>query len=220
MEFNVVFTNDPYCCDIITDTFDKRLNGIYYQNNVEDRKMNSKQDTAIIKLAAEAYLDEGYSPVELLLETAIWLWTNYKRTGNIHSRDAAKRVICAYVELGLPQEQIDQTCDQIWKLIESGKSSEIPRAYMKGQKLQVKRTQIRTVLGVWPRSQKGELTADGVVRDIMERIERMEVGKSVYKVDRVRIAFELNILDSGEVYLTDLVRKRIYSFIVTKEGEK
>lgn len=33
-------------------------------------------------------------------------------------------------------------------------------------------------------------------------------------------AFELNISDNEEVYLTDLIRKRIYSFTVTKKGEK
>jgi len=177
-----------------------------------DLKMTDERNIAVIKLAAEAYMSEGHSPVKLLLEAAEWLWDCYQKTGDIHCVEAAKQVVCAYVELGLPHENQDASCSRIWDLLRASKKELIPEAFYPKYRLKVNRSQIRQALGPWPRTKSGEMTADDAVKDIIRKIEERTSGVQIYRTKRDEIVFQLVITEDGEAFLLNLQKRLIYTF--------
>lgn len=169
------------------------------------------QKAVVIKLAAEAYAIEGGSPGLLLKEAAEWLLDTYQKTGDKNCVCAGAQVVKAYVEMGMPYSEIEETFDKILTEMGTSREEQFPQAFYTADYLKVSLTHIREILGRWPKATAKEEGVDWTARDIYNRIQNHVIGCRFYKRVRDNAVYELLVLEDA-AYLMDIEKKKVYAF--------
>ena len=174
--------------------------------------------TDAIKLAAQAYAIEGYSPLELLQEAAYWLWERYERTADERCRQTAERIIHAYVELGLPHRNPEEMQEKILTKLREKDHTAFEAGYYPKQTIRCRPSEIRKVLRPWTdgRCEDGTIVMPlgQAVSEMIELLRQNRPGQWVFPQPIQKNIFVLVILENGEAYLLDTARRRIYTCVV------
>lgn len=168
-------------------------------------------ETTVIKFAAESYMGVGGNPFVLFTESAKWMYSCYKNTGDEICLKASIQIIKAYMEMGLLYEAAKDIFDKI--LAEEGviAKERFPKRVYTQNKLKRKTTHVREVLGYWSKVKKKNCNAEWITRDILKKVENREIGCFYYGKREDVFSFELVVLEE-DAYLMDLERKKIYVF--------
>lgn len=162
-------------------------------------------------MAAEAYAVEGESPGLLLKEAAEWLLDTYQKTGDKNCVYAGMQIVKAYVEMGMPYNEMEATFNKILAELGTSREEQFPQAIYAADYLKVSLTQIRELLGRWPKAITKEEGADWAARDIYNRIQNHIIGCRFYKRVRDNAVYELLVLEDT-AYLMDIEKKKVYAF--------
>lgn len=182
------------------------------EGDIYNLKMTEKGNgTEVIKLAVQLYADAGFSPIVLFQEVTEWLWDSYQKTEDKNCLETADRIVQAYMELGLPYDNMKDLFDQILKEKGTSRQERFPKAVYSINQLKATPSQIRGVLGRWPKSNGKEPNADWVVKDMVDRIQNHKVGRQCYRRGMSDKVFELIVLEES-AFLLDLERNRIFTF--------
>jgi len=166
--------------------------------------------TEIIKCAAQAYAITGGAPSKLLKEAAEWLLDCFRKTGDPDCIEAAGEITRAYMEMGL-LDQDEDVFDEILECLGTTREKQFPKALYCQNRLRVNASSVREVLGRWPKAGGAGDSVEWVVRDIVTRVKKGEVGCWQYRRGASGVVFELLVLEAGS-YLMDMEKKKVYLF--------
>ena len=172
------------------------------------------QSTQTLKYAVEAYAIAGGSPAKLLQEAAEWLLDCYKKTADSNCIEAAGEIVKAYMEMGIYDRE-ETVFDEIMVCLGTTRREEFPGVLYRQNCLKPTFSQIREILGRWPKTKSKGEGVEWVVKDIMERVKNQKIGCQYYRRGASGAVFELLVLDNAS-YLMDLEKKKVYFFDIQK----
>lgn len=170
-----------------------------------------RQETDVIRFAAESYVGVGGNPRELFMKSAQWLYNCYETTEDLMCLKAAKQMVRAYMEMGLLYEAAKEVFDKILEAAGIVFEDEFPKGLYSQKAIKCKVTQIRETLGFWPHTNEKRYNAEWIARDIFGKVSSSEYGCFYYGKRENEVTFELLILRE-DAYLMDIEKKRIYVF--------
>ncbi len=166
-----------------------------------------------IKLAAGSVQYKNLSIKNTFIEAVSQLYHYYTYSENIEYLNVAVLHIQAYLEMGFPYEDGKGMFDCILAKLGTSKELKFPTKFYEIKKIRLNKTQIRSVIKKWPASPHQKLKIEDVVTDIIERIEKREIGIFYYRNVVMGDIYEL-IVNEKENLFHDLSRGIFYTFVV------
>ncbi len=168
-------------------------------------------EISAIKFAVESYVNVGGNPKKLFTESVEWLYECYQNSSDVTCLEAAKRIVRAYIELGLIYNDSKELLDKILDGLGNSFKEEFPDGFYSQEAIKCKVLQIRELLGYWPGTREKQYNAEWIAKDIYNKVHNREYGCYFYGKRAGEMVFELLILEE-DTYLLDLEKKRIYVF--------
>uniref|UniRef100_UPI00405686F2 hypothetical protein n=1 Tax=Agathobacter sp. TaxID=2021311 RepID=UPI00405686F2 len=176
--------------------------------------MRDKEDNRYIeaiKLAAGSVQYKDLSVKETFMEAVSQLHRYYKDSQNTKYLETAVLHIQAYLEMGFSYEEGKTIYDKILKDLGTTKEDKFPRKFYAAKKIKLNKTQVKSMIKKWPASPHQTMKIAEVVEDIIEKVERKEVGIYYYKCAVTEDMYEL-VISEKEIFFHDLRRGIFYTF--------
>lgn len=121
----------------------------------------------------------GANSKEILLKSIIWLREYYEKSSNVGFLEKAVWHVYAYLNLGLPYEEIENEIQIIVAYLNIDIQTVFPENRWKYQKTKLTKTNVRNLLGRW-NPKLHSMNISDVVEDIMKNVREKRVGEYTY----------------------------------------
>lgn len=167
-----------------------------------------------IKLAAGSVRYKNLSVKDTFMDAISQLYQYYINSGNIKYLETATLHIQAYLEMGFPYEDGKELNDLILEKLGTTRELMFPLKFYAAKKIKLNKTQVKSMIKKWPASSQQKMKIDEVVLDIIEKVEKKEVGVYYYECAVINDLYEL-VVSEKETFFHDLSRGIFYTFLVS-----
>ncbi len=166
-----------------------------------------------IKLAAGSVQYKNLSIKATFIDAISQLYQYYANSGNIQYLETATLHIQAYLEMGFPYDDGEELFNLILEKLGTTKELKFPHKFYSAKKIKLNKTQVRSMIKKWPASPHQKMKIDEVVADIIEKVEKKEIGIFYYECAIINDMYEL-VVSEKETFFHDLSRGIFYIFIL------
>lgn len=121
----------------------------------------------------------GINSRDVLLNSIVWLRQEYERVQDEAYLKKAIWHIYAYLELGYPYEYGEEEFGKILEYLKEDIEDVFPGKKWRYKKIMLTKSNVSRLLGKW-NSHLQSMKIDEAVSDIIDKVEKREVGKFVY----------------------------------------
>lgn len=179
----------------------------------------------IMMYSMSILLNRGISATSILTKTLRNLLLWYQDKEEQQYLDLMRLQLQAYVNMGHALNLNDQVIRSVLELLEMSEEKIYPNELFMGKQICLTPSQVRSIIGKWRPSKNNPMTIKEVVRDIIEKVERGQIGHYFYEYQRfsdteksIPDVYEL-IVGEDENYFYDVNNLRFYKLICNEKNK-
>lgn len=140
----------------------------------------------IMMYSMSILLNRGISATSILTKTLRNLLLWYQDKEEQQYLDLMRLQLQAYVNMGHALNLNDQVIRNVLELLEMSEEKIYPNELFMGKQICLTPSQVRSIIGKWRPSKNNPMTIKEVVRDIIEKVEKGQIGHYFYDVNNLR----------------------------------
>lgn len=164
-----------------------------------------------VKQSMSSLPSRGISIRETMEISTRYLYDLYLAVKNKGYLEVAALQIQAYLELGFAYEDHKEVFDLVLEGLGTDRKTMFPKRFYYAVKVKLNPSQVRSMIGRWPKAKSGTMHIDQVIADIIDKVQNQKYGSYEYENTGSASRYEL-VINEKECYFRNIQNNRFYTF--------